>query len=492
MFSTLLHDGVHDIGSEPLHSAHSETDVPVLVYGEVRLALVHVRIQDADMMFLAVRHNGLDLSHVVLVHAEVGCLELGRIMRLEPARLVTYPGIAGSVRFVERIRSELLPVLPYLLQHLLRVPVLLSALDELSIQRLENVYLLLTHRFTELVRLTFRETRHLLGDKHHLLLIDGDTISLLQELLHGRKVVCDRLLSTLSGNERRNIVHRARTVQRIHRDKVLETLRMQLLKPLHHSRRLELEHALRIAVRIDLVSLRVVDRNLFYVNVDSEPLLDLCQADFYDGQCPESQEVHLEHTHVLDERTLVLGYPHLLSSGLVLTERNRNIVSKIASSDNHRTGMDTDLPDASLELQCVFENLPYQFRTILQFIFQLRNVLYAVLQVWLLLYILLDDLEALPVLFHDFIALIRLFAFLQFHLAGLRDRDRLVRNHLSKPVGLIQRKPADTGHILDGALCGHSTERDDMGNMIDTISVLYILDDTITSVIIEVNINIRH
>ena len=96
--------------------------------------------------------------------------------------------------------------------------------------------------------------------------------------------------------------------------------------------------------------------------------------------------------------------------------------------------MDTDLPDASLELQCVCEHLPYQFRTILQFILQLRNVLYAVLQVRLLLYILLDDLETLPVLFHDFITLIRLLALLQFHLAGLRDRDRLVRNHLRKPV----------------------------------------------------------
>ena len=201
VLGTLLDDGVDDIGTEALHSAHSEADVAVLVHGEVRLAFIHIRVQNLYAMLLAVCHNCLNLSHVVLVHAEVGRLELRRIMRLEPAGLVTYPGIARSMGLVERVGSELLPVLPDFLQDLFRVSVLGAAFDELAVKGLKNVNLLLTHGFTEFVRLTFRETCHFLGDKHHLLLVDGDAVSLLQELLHRRKVVCDRLLATFSGNE---------------------------------------------------------------------------------------------------------------------------------------------------------------------------------------------------------------------------------------------------------------------------------------------------
>ena len=79
--------------------------------------------------------------------------------------------------------------------------VLFTALDEVVVKRLKNVYLLLTHRFTKLVRLTFRESCHLLRDKHDLLLVDSDAVSLLQELFHRRKVVCDRLFAPFSGYE---------------------------------------------------------------------------------------------------------------------------------------------------------------------------------------------------------------------------------------------------------------------------------------------------
>ena len=370
--------------------------------------------------------------------------------------------------------------------------VLLSALNELSIKRLKNVYLLLTHRLTQLVRLTFREACNLLGDKHDLLLIDGDTIGLLQELLHGRKVIRNRLVASFSGNERRNVVHRTRTIQRIHRDKVLETLRMQLLEPLHHTRGLELEHTLRIAIRINLISLRVVNRNFFNVNVNAESLLDFGKTYLDDCQCLEAEEVHLQHTYVLDERTLILGHPNLLVGSLIHTQGDRDIVSKVASSDNHRAGMDTDLADAPLKLEGIFQHFLHQFRAVFQLVLQLRNIFDAVLQCRLLLRLLLYDLEPLSVFFNDFVTLLRHFVLLQFHFGSLRDGDRLVRNHLGEPVGLFKRKPADSCDVLDGTLCRHRTESDDMGNMIDTISVLHILDDTITSVIIEVNVNIRH
>ena len=237
---------------------------------------------------------------------------------------------------------------------------------------------------------------------------------------------------------------------------------MQLLEPLHHTRRLELEHALRITVRINLVRLRVVDRNFLYVNVYSEPLLYLRETNLDDGQCPEPQEVHLEHTNILDERALILGNPHFLVRSLVHAQGDRDIIREVSTTDNHCAGMDTYLADTALQLESVCEHFLDQRRTVFQLVFQFRKIFYTVFQRRLLVDIFLDDFEPLPVFFYDFFAVFRLLSLLQFHLRSLRYGNRLVRNHLGKPVRLVQRQPADTRHVLDGTLRRHCAESDDM------------------------------
>ena len=267
---------------------------------------------------------------------------------------------------------------------------------------------------------------------------------------------------------------------------------MQLLEPLHHARRLELEHALRITVRINLVRLRVVDRNFLYVNVYSESLLYLREANLDDGQCPESQEVHLEHTHILDERALILGNPHFLVRSLVHAQGDRDIIREVSTSDNHCAGMDTYLADATFKLERVCEYFLDQRRTVFQLVFQFRKIFYTVFQRRFLVDFLLDDLEPLSIPFYDSFSVLRFLSLLQFHLRSLRYGNRLVRNHLGKPVRLIQRQPADTRHVLDGTLRRHCAESDDMRHMVHAVMVLYILDYAITSVIVEVHVDIRH
>ena len=191
---------------------------------------------------------------------------------------------------------------------------------------------------------------------------------------------------------------------------------MQLLEPFHHPRGLELEHALRITVRIYLVGLRVVDRNFFYVNVDTESLLYLGQAYLDDRQCPETQEVHLEHTHVLDERTLILRYPYFLVCGLVHTQGDRDIISQVSSSDNHRTCVDTYLTYTSFELKRIVKYLSYKRGTIFVLILQFRNIFHTVLECRLLVRILLDYLITLSVFLDDSFTIFRLFTLLQFYL----------------------------------------------------------------------------
>ena len=121
--------------------------------------------------------------------------------------------------------------------------VLCSAFDEEALEAVQNVLQLLTHCLTESICLTSGEVGELTRKKHHLLLIYGDSVSVLKGFLHLRKVIYYRLTTLLSLYEVRDVVHRTRTVEGVHGDEVLETGRLELYEPLLHSRRFELEHA---------------------------------------------------------------------------------------------------------------------------------------------------------------------------------------------------------------------------------------------------------
>ena len=122
-------------------------------------------------------------------------------MAFQPAGLVAHPGVAGGVRLVEGVLGELLPVFPYLVEDLLRMPVCDTSLHELVLQGVEDIDHLLSHCLAEFVRLALGESGKLLGEQHDLLLIDGNSVSVIEILLHVRKVVLDRLLTEFPGHE---------------------------------------------------------------------------------------------------------------------------------------------------------------------------------------------------------------------------------------------------------------------------------------------------
>ena len=85
-------------------------------------------------MKLGVSHDFLDLFHVGEIAAQVGGKEFSCVMTFEVAGLITYPGVAGCVGFVEGVLGEFLPVFPYLVQDLLRVAIGHSACHEFVFQ----------------------------------------------------------------------------------------------------------------------------------------------------------------------------------------------------------------------------------------------------------------------------------------------------------------------------------------------------------------------
>ena len=168
---------------------------------------------------------------------------------------------------VEGIGSELLPLLPYLGEYLLGVAVLLATLVEEHLQLVHLVDLLLSHSLAQRVALATGEARQQAAQKHDLLLIDGDAVGILQILLHHRYVIFYGFTPLLTVDELGYVVHGARTVEGVHSNKVVNDMRLQLAQVLLHARRLELEHAHRIALAEKLVCSLVVQRQVVHVDI---------------------------------------------------------------------------------------------------------------------------------------------------------------------------------------------------------------------------------
>ena len=152
-------------------------------------------------MGFAVGENLLDFRHVRKVAGEVGRLEFGRIVALQPTGLVGDPGIAGRMGLVEGVLGEFLPVLPDLVQDLLRMTVRHAVGHELLLELHHHGYLLLSHRLAQLVRLALGEVGKLAAQKHDLLLVDCDSVGLGEIFLHLRKVIFNRLIAKFPGDE---------------------------------------------------------------------------------------------------------------------------------------------------------------------------------------------------------------------------------------------------------------------------------------------------
>ena len=136
---------------------------------------------------------------------------------------------------VECIRCECFPVGPDFLKDFWVVTAFGSSIDKLRLQRCQLVDKLLTHSLTQSVALTASESCKQSRQKHHLLLVHCNAISILEILLHNRNIVGNGLASLLSGNEVGDISHWPRTIQGIHGYKILESAGLQLLEVFLHT-----------------------------------------------------------------------------------------------------------------------------------------------------------------------------------------------------------------------------------------------------------------
>ena len=214
----LLDDGHRRRVAHALDGTQTETDIAVMVHTKLLVRLVDIRSQGIDLHGLTLIHEFRDFRNLVTTTAHDGRHELGRIVGFEISRLIGHPRVAGSMRLIEGVGGESFPVGPYLLEHLRIVTVLLTALDELGFHGVDDILFLLTHRLTEGVALTTGEVGQQSRQQHHLLLIDRNTISILQVFLHDGDIVGNLFVAMLTTDELRDITHRSRSVEGVHSD----------------------------------------------------------------------------------------------------------------------------------------------------------------------------------------------------------------------------------------------------------------------------------
>ena len=263
---------------------------------------------DLDPEAAALDDGRGDLLRVVAERRQHRRHVLDRVVGLEVRGLVRDQAVAGRVRLVEPVALERLERLEHGVDDLGLDPPLRRLGDELLLLRAQDRGLLLADRVAQRVGLGSREPAQ--GDRrgHDVLLVHEDPVGLLQVRLEQRVEVRHRLLAVLAPDVRRDVVHRARAVERDHRGEVEHRGRAQLADVAAHARRLELEHAGRLARGEQLERQRVVERDRVEVHRDVAVVADQVDGLAQDREVGQAEEVELEQAQGLDAVHLVLGH----------------------------------------------------------------------------------------------------------------------------------------------------------------------------------------
>ena len=285
--------------ADALHRIEAEADVAVdddeLVVGQV-----DVGRQDLDAhalglgaknghLVLGVHHRGDQRRHV-----------LGGVVGLQPRGAVGDQRVTRRVGLVEGVVGRALVGVPQPVDDLLGHAVAPAALDELGLERGHRLAVLLADRLAQVVRLGPGEPGQGLGDLHRLLLVEDHAVRGAEDRLQALVGTADGVGVALAAGVGRDLVHRARPVQRVERDEVVELGRLDLAQRALHALGLELEHADRVAAGHHLVGLGIVERQAGHVRPHAGRALDDVQRVLDDVEVAQAQEVHLQQAELLD------------------------------------------------------------------------------------------------------------------------------------------------------------------------------------------------
>ena len=269
----------------------------------------------------------------------------------------------------------------------------------------------------------------------------------------------DRLRVALAARVRRDLVHRARAVERDERDEVVELGRAHLLERLLHALGLELEDADRVAAAQHLVRLRVVERQRRHVGPlagragdDVERVLDHVEV-------AQPEEVHLQQAERLDRLHRVLrddavDAVAVLVGRVRVGELDRDDVGQRAVGDHDRGGVDRGVAHDALEAAGDVHDLPRR-RVAVVGGAQRLAVVQAVLE------------------------------------ARRAAHDR-VRDQLGEAIAGAVVVPQDPGGVAGRGAREHLAEGDDLGDRLAAVLVGHVAHHLVAAAHREVDVDVRH
>ena len=259
--------------------------------------------------------------------------------------------------------------------------------------------------------------------------------------------VLDRLLPVLAADVRRDVVHRARPVERHHRGEVVDRRRLELTDVAAHARGLELEHAGRLARCEELERLRVVERDVVEIDGDPAVLLDEVHGLAQDREVGQAEEVELEQAQRLDAVHLVLGHEGV---GVRRLLERHELRQRLPRDDDAR-GVRGRVARDALELLGESDEL--------------------------------GDLR---------IAVVHLLE-LGAELQRLRELDaQLVGDRLGDPVHLAVAHAQHASHVPQRGAGEHRAERDDLGDVVLAVLAADVVDDLVPALVLEVDVDVGH
>ena len=330
-----LDDALRRASPHPPDRAEPEADPIRPIRDEGPLARVHVGGPDGDSEVAAVVHEEYHPVRVVHLRGQRGGHERGRMVALEPRRLVGHERVGDGVRAVEPVLGEVLHEVEEGVRDLRVHPVTGRPRHERGPLPGHFLGQLLAHRLAQHVGAAEAVPGELAGDLHHLLLVQDHPVGRPEDGLDLRVGIGHPGQALLALDE---VVHHPglegpRPEQGDQGDDVLEPARLEVAHELAHPPRLELEHPGGGAGADQLVGLRVVGRHRPHVDgwLAGAGGVDHGGGPVDDGQGLEPEEVELDEAHRLHVVLVELGH----RQPAVRIAKERRVIGEGTGGDDH-------------------------------------------------------------------------------------------------------------------------------------------------------------
>ena len=192
--------------------------------------------------------------------------------------------------------------------------------------------------------------------KHHLLLIDRNSVGFFQIFFHCGKVVFNLFLAVFSSYETWNVFHRTRTIKRVHSNKICKYRWLQFLHIFLHSGRFILKNPNRIPSLEQLVGFFIIERKVVWIEINVVLVLYEFYRVLYQRQGFQTEEIHFQKARTFNNRVIELSDVQIG----ILCSGHGNEVGNIAGCNNYPAGVDSCISDRAFENFCLVYGLGFK------------------------------------------------------------------------------------------------------------------------------------